>query len=1009
MRRLLPLLLGSACLIAAPLPEDSDDWFRDPLQWRRSDGGWRATGNASSLNVCEGLPLVQRAELAATVRAGNANPASWSVAAVALVHNAENFWHLALVQAPEASGGRRYFELCEMLDGQWLAQNRLTVEFSEEPGTWEPEQDIRLKLTLDPEGIEGTAAAPDGTLLFRRRFAFSDHAVTCGRPALRAAGFEAEFRNLDYEGSEELAERRPPPTFPAYTSTSFVPGLGGDATGFFRVEPRDGKWWAFDPLGRGFIPLGIDHVRYSGSWCEALGYAPHGRKNDAKFANREEWEQQTLDRLTSWGFNLLAASFDTPLRHRGLAHTAGLNVGSHMASLGDEFDITPNERRPCSAFPNVFHPDFEAFCRFRARTICAPQAGNPWLFGYFLDNELAWWGRGATDTGLFDATMGKVAAHTAKLGLVDVLKRHFGNDLAALNRAFAIDLASFDAVLELEALSTATDAARAAKHAFLTECAERYFGILTRAIREADPNHMILGARFAGGHLDPIVWETAGKYSDILSFNFYGSVDLDRRVALAEGRIETAPPLGERFAEFHAMGGGRPMMVTEWSFPALDSGLPCTKGAGQRFRTQAERSEASDIYARTMLALPFLIGYNYFMWVDQPALGISTPFPENSNYGITNEDGVPYPGLVRVLSAINLGDAVAIRRTGETGIAPAVAAEAPGPPAGPEGTEWVLWNQTGENLPLAIAAMPKLGETSGWSVFRNDRWLPAPSQAAGALAALPSVPARSPLFLKRSPHAEMDSRVVVGHFAQSGQTWTARRDKWELAGTIGEGPLVPTIVYDGVPLGRYNGMIQQFPGANRWNETTHVTEVRTEEHALGLVLVLVGEFRPAEGDRAQGFRLVHRLTFPGGADYFAAQCLEVANLGDEPLNLRALFFRFHGAIGGSAEGDVPADDVPRLWKADPRNAWYDPEADAFFGATATRSSTATIRFWLNQQGGQHPDARIEYEQEIAPGATFVPPEPAVVYGFAGKGRDWQSVAARVAARQALYRPVAFQP
>lgn len=1005
MNRLALLLVFAvaAATLGAALPDDSSVWFRDPLQWRQSDGGWRVTGNANTLNVCEAMPLVQRAELTAIVRAANANPDGWSVAAVALVYDADNFWHLALVQAPESAGGRRYIELCEMLEGQWLSQNRLTVEFSEEPGSWEPGQNIRLTLKLDPEGIEGTATDADGNLLFRRRFAFSDHAVTCGRPALRAGGFDAEFRDLDFEGSDELAERRPPPTFPAYESASFVPELEGAGTGFFRVEQRDGTWWAFDPLGRGFIPLGIDHVRYAGSWCEALGYAPHGRKNDAKFANREEWAQQTLGRLTSWGFNLLTASFEPMLRHRGLGHTTSLSVGNHMASLGDEFDITPHERRPCTAFPNVFHPEFEAFCRFRARTICGPQAEDPWLFGYFLDNELAWWGRGATDTGLFDAAMKKPAGHTAKLGLVEVLKRHFGNELDALNGAFGTALPSFDAVLELDDLPTPSDAARAAKHAFLAECAERYFGTLARAIREADPNHMILGARFAGGRLDPIVWRTAGKYSDIVTFNFYGSVDLDRRVAVAEGRIETAVPLGERFAEFHELCGGRPLMVTEWSFPALDSGLPCTKGAGQRFRTQAERSLATDIYARTMLALPFLVGYDYFMWVDQPALGISTPFPENSNYGIINEDGVPYPGLVRVLSKINLGDAVAIRRTGETGIAPAVAAESPQPPAGPEGTEWVLWNRTDENLPLATVAMPKQGGP-GWSVFRNDRWLPAPSQAAGALAALPSVPARSPLFLKRSPHAETDSRVVVGHFVQTGQTWTARRDKWELAGTIGEGPLVQAIAYDGVPLGHYNGMIQQFPGANRWNETTHVTEVRTEGHALGLVLVLAGEFRPPEGDTAAGFRLVHRLTFPGGADYFAAQCLEIANLGDEPLNLRALFFRFHGAIGGSAADSLPVDDVPRLWKGDPRHAWHSAAADVFFGATAPPESRAAIRFWLNQQGGQHPDAKIEYERELAPGATFAPPEPAVVYGFAGRGGDWRSHAARVTARQALHQP-----
>lgn len=1006
------LLLGSLALFAAPLPTESQAWYRDPLQWRLQDGVWHVQGNASTLNVCEALPVCRQAEISGVVKAEKNNTESWSVAGIALVADRDNFWHIALVQAPERSGSRRYFELCEMLNGQWLAQNSLKVEFSEEPGTWESNQPVRLNLKLDPTGIEGRAEALDGTLLFRRRFAFNGEAVTTGRPGIRAGGFTAEYRDLAFTGTDPVEQVAAQPTVVPYTCTSFVPGMTGKATGFFRAEQRDGIWWVFDPLGRGFVPLGIDHVRYSGSWCEKLGYAPHGRKNDAKFANQEEWAKQTLDRLTSWGFNLLTASYDNRLTHRGLGHTGGMNVGNSMALLGDEFDITPNERRPCSAFPNVFHPDFAAFCQFRARNVCTPQANDPWLFGYFLDNELAWWGRGALDTGLFDAAMKKSATHTAKLGLREVLKRHFGGDLAACNRAFGTDLASFDAVLDLDALPTPTPEARAAKHAFLAECAERYFGTLAAAIHAADPNHMILGARFAGGRVDPVVWEAAGKYSEILTFNYYGSVDLDRKVALADGPISKAGPLHEPFAEFYRLGGNRPMMVTEWSFPALDSGLPCTKGAGQRFRTQAERTEASDIFARSILSQPYMVGYDYFMWVDQPALGITAAFPENSDYGITNEEGVPYPGLVRVLSQINRKDAPTIHRTGQAGIAAPAANQAVQVPAAPKGTEWVLWNQTDEDSRVAYIAMPGDGWNGNtlhdWTVWKGG-WLTTPNRGDGVLIAVPGVPAHSAIFLKRGPHVEDTSTVVAGHFTEPGQAWTARGDTWELSGTIGEGPFVQAISYRGTPLGSYGGMIQQSPGADRWNEITHVTEVKTEESALGLAVTFTGEFRPEEGSTTKSFRLVHRLVFPAGADYFAAQCLEATNLGSEPLNLRALFFRFHGAIGGSAEGDVPGDTVPRLWKAAPQNAWYDEQANAFFGATAPADSKAAIRFWLNDKGGQHPDAKIEYDQGIAPGATFVPPEPAVVYGFAGKGADWRSVAARVAARQTFYRPTEFQP
>ena len=42
--------------------------------------------------------------------------------------------------------------------------------------------------------------------------------------------------------------------------------------------------------------MGIDHVRYEGMHCETLGYSPHERKNDEKFANRGEWADQTVER-----------------------------------------------------------------------------------------------------------------------------------------------------------------------------------------------------------------------------------------------------------------------------------------------------------------------------------------------------------------------------------------------------------------------------------------------------------------------------------------------------------------------------------------------------------------------------------------------------------------------------------------------------------------------------------------------------------------------------------------
>ncbi|MBQ2337001.1 MAG: hypothetical protein II381_11850, partial [Victivallales bacterium] len=73
-----------------------------------------------------------------------------------------------------------------------------------------------------------------------------------------------------------------------------VPDIQEKATGFFRVQKlADGRWWAIDPLGRGFVAFGVDHCTYYGHYCEALDKHIHKELNDKKFKSREEWAEKT--------------------------------------------------------------------------------------------------------------------------------------------------------------------------------------------------------------------------------------------------------------------------------------------------------------------------------------------------------------------------------------------------------------------------------------------------------------------------------------------------------------------------------------------------------------------------------------------------------------------------------------------------------------------------------------------------------------------------------------------
>ena len=640
MKKFLAAVWAAAGLavVAAPLPCSPSNWELNPLAWKMdATAGTVRPLEFDNLAVFD-APRSARVRISARITPEQAGTNSWSTFGVALVDDDRNYWHAALVQAPPENGGRHYFELTEMREGRWLAQHndKLAVTHQRQTAHWVFGETYEILIECTTVGISGSVKNAQGEVIWEMGYAYPEpsaggmvKAVTCGRPALHAnGGFRGAYAAIDAAWSE------PRPKSDAivapYASGSFVPGVTDTATGFFRVVEKDGRWWVIDPLGRGTVLLGVDHVTYWGHHSQRSGKRHHLEANKIRFPNKADWEEDTLERLKAWGFNLLGAGCDGNLKHRGLIHTIFLSIGDGLCREGNDPDlyICPNEHRPCSAFPNVFHPDFAVWADYQARRKCAPNRNDPWLFGYFIDNELAWWGRGAQDTGLFNAVACLPETHSARIA-----QRKF--------------------LAEKGVTGEPTDAV---KLEFLKYAADLYFRISSAAIRRHDPNHLVMGARFAGlGGAHPAVWEISGKYCDVVTFNCYPWADLDRNVVLTE-RGGNAKRITEAFTTQYGYVK-RPMLITEWSFPALDSGLPCTGGAGQRFQTQALRTQATELFAKTMLSLPFLVGYDYFMWVDEPPEGISDAFPEDSNYGLINERGEAYHEITTMFAKLhrNLG------------------------------------------------------------------------------------------------------------------------------------------------------------------------------------------------------------------------------------------------------------------------------------------------------------------------------------------------------------------
>ena len=408
------------------------------------------------------------------------------------------------------------------------------------------------------------------------------------------------------------------------------------AFGFHRVEKTEGGWTLVDAADRPWKILAIEKANMTGPRCEARGERPYHEHLKAAGDTRQTWVDRTARRLRDWGFNTLGSGCDHWLARHGFAHTEMLAFGARLTKAdGDPTHyIRPWKGRCCEQFPNVFHPEFARVCDEVARLASDRLRNDPAFIGYYLDNELNWWGDG----------------DWYYCGMMDYVLKNLPNGHSA--REEAMRIAREHGYATAQSYLAAPEKVRdPIRRAYTRLVAETYFRVTTEAIRRHDPNHLILGCRFAGVQGAPDeVWETAGRYCDVVSLNCYPSADLAKGILTVSLHHR---PLGARNGKFAAHDAAgvfarlaaltrRPLFITEWSFIGLDAGLPCRRGCGQRLPTQADRARAVSLFLENVNGSENFIGSEYFMWTDDPPEGVTRVDPEDCNYGLVDLKDEPY-------------------------------------------------------------------------------------------------------------------------------------------------------------------------------------------------------------------------------------------------------------------------------------------------------------------------------------------------------------------------------
>jgi len=365
----------------------------------------------------------------------------------------------------------------------------------------------------------------------------------------------------------------------------FLCALPADAgTPFFRVAEEAGKWWfTAPPDGRRFYSMGIDCV-VPGDWSPDPG-SPKYRGADVR-GGEEAWSAFEAGRLKSWGFNTVGAWSARSMERRGIPYVACIWIGvGAQHRLVDVWDPWYGRR-----------VEEEAEKQLKARL-----ATDPDLIGYFIDNELPWWGGAPWRSGggtLLDLYLGLTRTAPGRIK-AEALKGRGADEFAG-------------------------------------EVARRFLALTTAAIRKRDPNHLILGVRFAADAPGPVV-RAVGEACDVVSVNWY----------VKDGR----PDPGHLRRMYRL--ARKPILITEFSYRAMENrtGTRNTRGADVTVPAQADRAERYTRYVEALAQLPEVVGFHWFQWADQPARGRFDG--EDCNYGLVDYEDEPYEPLRGAMAAMN--------------------------------------------------------------------------------------------------------------------------------------------------------------------------------------------------------------------------------------------------------------------------------------------------------------------------------------------------------------------
>ncbi len=394
-----------------------------------------------------------------------------------------------------------------------------------------------------------------------------------------------------------------------------------------RLAQNGNSWWLVDAQGKPFFSMGCAMYGNSHSPRESWSTLSTMAFNTiANGSNLEQWmafnEEQRRDAAPTV-FQFYRVNTEVGRKYDCLVDRDGLHPGETEKPEADVGGFN-------HAFPDPFDPRWEEDARQQVRRVAQQFRDKPYFMAWMAANERSHWN-------LYRYVWSPGCARE-----FDRYLRQRYSSIRQLNQAWGTQYTSFEQIQEERPEPLVIRGAKYEDFNNFSRVILRTFNQkILRIIHEEDPGRLVFTNRF-------MIHEVRGVFDNLDLYKGFDGI----AVNIYPSNNQWGLNQGERqYLQLMHTLTGLPLMICEWSVPAIDSHLYDNPerldwSYPQVMKTQQQRALQSACVLTDLCNMPYVVGAHWFTWGDFNGT-------RQSNRGLFSSEGTPWSQVQEALDEVN--------------------------------------------------------------------------------------------------------------------------------------------------------------------------------------------------------------------------------------------------------------------------------------------------------------------------------------------------------------------